>query len=90
MNELPDDLKEFVYGMIDEYADDQVRRFPVGVKKYGNHILDDYTIEEHIVNLKEEHRDADAYTYAIDIKVKQMQEEIKRLRSLVAELGGTL
>jgi len=86
VNNLPDDLKEFVHSMIDEYIKDQTKRFPAGVHKYGNHIINDYTIEEHIANLKEEHRDADAYTKAIEILVGKLRDENAELRAANEQL----
>lgn len=66
---------EFLDSFMDNFNMKYPPRYLAGVRKYKNHIVDDYTIDEHIENLEQELFDALAYLHAI-----RMMRQNERLR----------
>ena len=78
--------KDFIQEMVERVAQDLFNRFEVGAKKYGNDIIDDYTIEQHIQNEREELYDALTYNKAIEVLVAQLKAKVSELEDENARL----
>lgn len=80
----------FLNRLMDRYNIEYPARYKVGVEKYKSTIHIDYTIPEHIKNLREELYDALAYLEAIDILFEHIMNENEQLKARVKELEDEL
>ena len=65
---------EFLDSFMDNLNLKYPPRYLAGVRKYKSHIVEDYTIDEHINNLEEELFDALAYLHAIRLLWKDTEK----------------
>lgn len=83
---MTDQQKNFIHEMVERVAQDLFERFEVGAKKYGNDIVDDYTVEEHIENERQELYDALTYNKATEILVARLKARLSELEDENARL----
>ncbi len=83
---MTDQQTYFLNRLMDRYNIEYPVRYKVGVEKYKSTIHVDYTIPEHIKNLREELYDAMAYLEAIDILFEKMTQKITELEEIIKEL----
>lgn len=70
---MDDDQTKFLNDFMDNFNMKYPPRYMAGVRKYKSHIVDDYSIEEHIENLEQELFDALAYLHAIRL-LRRLEE----------------
>jgi len=85
---MTDSQQEFLDSFMDNFNLKYPPRYIEGVRKYKSHIVDDYTVEEHIENLEQELFDALAYLHAIRILTAELRAANEQLNQFVGDLDN--